>query len=599
MTGRRRMSRVLPASETARSSESSGEQGDVRFPTRPGSKSLPFRLGEIEMGDDIKTVFRYAIEHHPMPIAHGTQRRYWSCIKSFAKFAKQEKLGNVRSLDTACVERYRRWLEEQRNEKTGKPWSEWYRGKQLIELRELIRTVKSGKPELLPSELVFPTNCYPEGAPKREKPRRHLTRGQLTSLIWACQRDIQENTRRFEKGRRILAGKECEVFPGMRDILLSAETLAQTERVTKRGLKAKGFNGWDLERLGTSDRLRSHLAATALTLAPIAILLMIQLAGNVDAIRRLRVNCIRTDEMDERWAIIEWDKPRAGPAPAGTQRRFGDRTKRFGAPALIDTAMAMTAPRREHADKVDREHLFICEKTKERPRLLSDYDLANNAHRFVALARKQISEWNAEHPEKPREQITEFNLRDIRASVALEHYLASGGDIRKVQQVLNHRQGRTTSEYIEGATTKDKNVQILVEVQRQITRRAADADDEKDATSEHGEYSGRTSKVASPGFTHECRAPHGESGALCSHFQQCLDCPGLVIPKTAEHLARLLQAQETFRTAKERLHPQRWESLYARSYATLTQRILPKFPAEMVPEARQLMDTIPPLPDLE
>ena len=72
-----------------------------------------------------------------------------------------------------------------------------------------------------------------------------------------------------------------------------------------------------------------------------------------------------------------------------------------------------------------------------------------------------------------------------------------------------------------------------------------------------------------------------------------------MILKNPDHLARLLQAQETFRTAKEKLHPQRWEALYAKSYETLTRRILPEFPAAMMEEAHTLMKALPPLPDLE
>ena len=106
-------------------------------------------------------------------------------------------------------------------------------------------------------------------------------------------------------------------------------------------------------------------------------------------------------------------------------------------------------------------------------------------------------------------------------------------------------------------------------------------------------------RPATAAFTHECRAPSDERGALCSHFQQCLDCPGLVIPKTPDHLARILQAEQRFREAKERLHPQRWGSLYAQNYATLTQKILSEFPAAMMEEGRRRMKALPPLPELE
>ena len=94
---------------------------------------------------------------------------------------------------------------------------------------------------------------------------------------------------------------------------------------------------------------------------------------------------------------------------------------------------------------------------------------------FFEAAQRRISEWNERHPEKSRDQIPAFVLREIRGSVALEHYLASGGDIRRAQQALNHRQSQTTTGYIEGPATKDKNAQILAEVQRQIVQLATHA----------------------------------------------------------------------------------------------------------------------------
>ena len=477
-----------------------------------------------------------------------------------------------------------------------------YRGKKLIGFKELVRTVKAGKPELLPSEILFPRNCYPGGTPLPTSRRQHLTRGELKSLMWACQQDIRENERRFDRGRKILAGEERETFQGMRHALLTAERLMQTCVATKQRLMAEGVSDRLVRRLGHSEGLRSHLAATPRTLAPLLISIMTQLAGNVEAIRKLGVNCMRTDEMDERWARIEWEKPRAGPAPRHTQRKFRDRRQRYGAPALIATVRAMTEPLRELVNTDEKDKLFICDVatgSKAGYGPLTYTALRRAAAQFLEDARRRISEWNERHPGEPKEQIPQFDLREIRGSVAVEHYLASGGDIRRAQQALNHRQSKTTAPYVKGPVTNDKNAQILAEVQRQIVQLATRADGKVQATPGTGQPHRGTPQVATAAFTHECRAPNRESGELCSHYQQCLDCPGLVIPKTAEHLARLLQAKETFRTAKERLHPRRWDWLYARSYAALTRGILPEFPAAMMEEARQLMKTLPPLPDLE
>lgn len=603
MTRRRRMPRGLTVTRVKESAEGAPANDLVTFPAKEDTERRAFDLGKLALSEDIKDVFRYAIEHHPTPIARPTQEKYWYSITTFDRFAQEEDVRNVEDFDTECVGRYRHWLDRQADARTGKPWNEATRGKNMIVLRVLVRTVKAYNPALLPREIIFPTYCYPGGTPPASRRRQHLTGGELKSLIWACQQEIRENKRRFDKGRKILAGKEKETFQGMRHALLTAEMLIQTGVATRRQLVAEGVADRLIGRLGGIEGLQSYLAATPRTLAPLLVSIMTQLAGNVEAIRRLQVDCMRIDEMDERWALIEWEKPRAGPAPEGTQRRFCDRTTRYGAPALIGMVRELTEPLRQLANPDEREKLFICAKRSKANAHYGSltYELLKRGTKeFLDDARRRIRDWNEGHPgRKPREEIPQFELRDIRGSVGLEEYLASGGDIRRVQRVLNHSQISTTTGYIEGPATKDKDAQILAEIQRQMVQLATRADDETLATPGNGQNDRGEPQAATAAFTHECRAPNRESGELCSHFQQCLDCPGLVIPKTVGNLARLLQVEETFRTAKERLHPRRWKRLYSKTYTLLTRRILPEFPAAMMEEARRLMKTLPPLPDLE
>ena len=602
MTTRRRMARQLDTGVVQKArGEAPGGNG-ITFPTSEGERPRTLKLDELKLSEDVKAAFAYAIVEHPNEVGFETQQAYWYGIRTFAKFAEEDDLKNAEGLDTECVNRYRRWLAKQVKERTGGRWSNGTQGRKLLVLRELVRTVKRGKPELLPSEIIFPTYCYPEGAPKAVKPKRHLTQRQLKSLMWLCQQEIREHKRRFDRGRRILAGKEKESHPDIRHALLAAEEARNARVPIQKHLWAKKVKEKAVRELGNVDGLRAHLGATPRTMTPFVISLLVQLAGNVEPIRNLELNCVRIDEIDERWAIIEWEKARAGPAPSRLQRRFADRTKPYGAAKLIEMVREMTEPHRKLARPGDAEKLFVCEQNNHHDRdysALSYTALKGNAKRCLKEGRRRIERWNEDNPHRPKEQIPEFDLRDIRGSVAVQHYLESGGDIRRAQQALSHSTPKSTASYIESAAARDKNAQIITEVQKQIVdlaRPPAGKALPNPYTGESGEDAPDTATAA---FTHECRAPRSESGRLCSHFQQCLDCPGLVIPKTAEHLARLLQAEETFRSAKERLHPKRWEWLYARSYATLTRRILPEFPHDMMGGAHELKERLPPLPDLE
>ena len=91
----------------------------------------------------------------------------------------------------------------------------------------------------------------------------------------------------------------------------------------------------------------------------------------------------------------------------------------------------------------------------------------------------------------------------------------------------------------------------------------------------------------------------GPGERLCPHFQKCLDCPFLLIPRDKEHLALLLQAKEAFESARERLPRERWEFFYASSYQTLISGILPLMPKVLESEVREMIAALPPLPELE
>ena len=219
--------------------------------------------------------------------------------------------------------------------------------------------------------------------------------------------------------------------------------------------------------------------------------------------------------------------------------------------------------------------------------------------RFLARASARIEKWNREHPNRQRATLPAFQLRDLRASNATEHYVRSHGDIRVAQQVLNHRFAQTTQVYIEGARARDVNVRIITGTQSELVDHISSYH-KRISESQDGE---RRHDGASASFGNDCRSPTLPTiqGAprLCPHFQQCLDCPGLVIPQDAKHLAMVLRAKRAFESARKRLHPERWEAFYAVSYRRLVKDIQPEFPKSLEPEAKTILASLPPLPELE
>ena len=395
------MQRALPDSVPT-SRDKKPVPGDlVTFPSIPDTKNHTFNLGKVHLPEDIKDVFRFAIEHHPTRITHATQVTYWYGITTFARFADEDGLQSASDFTTAAIDRYQQWLATQVNNRTGAPWSNRNRGRCIMALRQLIHTVKTWKPELLRAQIVFPTYCYPDGTPQPRTAKRQLTRDELKSLLWTCQQDIRENNKRFQHGRQVLAGTTDETIPGMRHALQTAEALTQTGVATNDRLLTEGISQTLIHKLGYAEGVRSHLAATSRTLAPIFVALIVQLAGNVEPIRKFKVDCVRDHEINPERVVIEWHKPRAGRAGRGTQRHFAHRLKRYGAPQLIAMVLTMTEPVRALVEANDRDKLFLCERIGMPTtdyRLISYNILQRGVRQFLSDARARINEWNKTHP---------------------------------------------------------------------------------------------------------------------------------------------------------------------------------------------------------
>ena len=93
-------------------------------------------------------------------------------------------------------------------------------------------------------------------------------------------------------------------------------------------------------------------------------------------------------------------------------------------------------------------------------------------------------------------------------------------------------------------------------------------------------------------------APGTRPGELCTSFLGCFTCPNAIITSDAASLARLSQAREHLRGATARIHPARWELIYAPLLRILEEDILTRFSGSELASAARLAGTLPPLPEL-
>lgn len=588
----RRMDRRLPP--TCTPAVNASDDLIVVFPHRPGTKARRYDFNTLGLPPDLALLLAHGARNHPVPLAHDSHQSLWHSIRAFAAFMRNDNyVKSVDDFNTEMVGRYKEWLDHQKGSRSGALWSQSTRAKRLVDLRTLVGTIKVSSPELLSSQIVFPAFCYE----KREKPSeaRRLNEAELKSILWCCQQEIREIRHRFEIGQRILFDGSNNDNSALCNALKALQELNETGFPTEEAMIERGFPLYKVNRFGLSY-LRSHLSLTAETAAPFFVSLLVQLAGNVEPVLNITRNCAMPDPVDERLVVIEWKKPRAGPAPGSTQRRFFEANKPFSPPRLVSDLLALSEPLVARMPPLDRERLFVCWRPKSASFGAISYGhMAYQTKKFIARAHARIEAWNHEHPDRPRAMIPAFELRDLRSSAATQNYLATKGDIRRTRKVLNHKSASTTQPYINDPLARDLNHKILASLQRQMIHNLL-----KRHTPQESPHHQDVPPSAS--FGHECQNPTLPSmdrpAELCPHFQQCRDCPGLVVFLTAENMAWLLKFEEAFESGRERLHPDRWKFFYADTYHWLRE-LLSLFPEQLKPEALSIVPTLPPVAELE
>ena len=152
---------------------------------------------------------------------------------------------------------------------------------------------------------------------------------------------------------------------------------------------------------------------------------------------------------------VEWLKLRSGRADVSLQRRFFDTRKKHSPPNLIDLVIKITAPLVPQAHPRWRDFLFLIPNdSNQRIERMSTKVLDRAIKSFRSRANQRIAQWNAEHPDRPKDFIPQFTPRQLRPSAASIHYLETGGDIRHTQRILNHKHATTTIPYIETRASK-------------------------------------------------------------------------------------------------------------------------------------------------
>lgn len=548
-----------------------------------------FELAQLNLPAELVLPYAEAFRGHYAASSPATRHACWNALKFFARFLADGGGGRAPAdLTTELFGRYILWLDGLPS-RTGKPCAPSLRHNRYQPVKLLTEWIAKQRPDLLPIRPSFPFNPFPgRHAPKEG---RRLSGPQLKAILRSCYEEIDENWALFEEGQRLLAAPGKTDDPDSFDAMLREfHRLGHGVMPSRRTLPDR--IGRRLHLHGGHDRFERHLHATADCLAPFFIAIAIQTAGNAEALRLIDRDCIEPHPLIDHRTMIDWQKGRAGHLVKRAQRRSFDRRRRYAVPNLIDKLLKTTAPLAARAPASEKDRLFLMHRPGRDVSVIQRTTLEGAMARFTERANRRIDAWNAEHPDQLRTVLPRFHTRMFRGSVAIEHYRASGGDVRAAQTVLNHCSSERTDRYIRGDQSRALQHETIARLQAMMVAWIVEPRGECEQCSP-------ASALAAESFGHRCTNPMAGGEKLCPHFGGCLSCPGLVVPIDAMHLARILLAKEQLEKARMRLDPQRWTLIYKPSHDLLVENILSDFPAELHDEARALMGSLPALPALE
>ncbi|MDX8535942.1 hypothetical protein RFM41_33795 [Mesorhizobium sp. VK25A] len=565
-----------------------------------GNVEQTFDIAELAgVPADLAAILLRAFHVHDLAGARKTRTARWHALKEIAEFLRDRRdVETARDLDDALLRRFAGWMAERHDRARG-PQS---LAGQVSLLRPLIERAAHDDPDVFGGPRTIPAYLFPNSH-KHRQPKRRLSSQDMKAILAACYREIDEAWETFQYGQAIAALPEPPpLIPrgiGKDRLIWLHHRAGRGIAPTVEQMRAHGLGKDTLLLYGRQRGFARHYHLITDTLVPFYIALAIQTAANPDPLRLIRRDCLVPHPLDEERMFIEWLKPKTGGRIKRMQRRSFDRRRSRSAPRLVEMLLKMTAPLLPHVGEQDRDRLFLIRRMgSSRARghrhlagVIRWETLALAICRFIVRSNERIEAWNAAHPERPRRLLPDFSAGLFRGSVATAHYEASEGDILAPKAVLNHVSVATTSAYIEGAAAQRIERETIARLQELML---AWVIPRPVAPSGAGER-----QTASVLFGNDCLAPVSGAGGLCPKLGGCLACPGLVVPLDAEHLARILQARAHLEEARDRIDPQRWALFYASSLRALTHDLLPDFPDELLPKARRIAATLPPLPDLE
>jgi integrase len=317
-------------------------------------------------------------------------------------------------------------------------------------------------------------------------------------------------------------------------------------------------------------------------LIPFMILIAAYTAINAFSLYELKRDCLEPHPIDDRSVYVRWKKARSS---TGIQKQLHlKRTSRTI--EIIQFLLDYTRPLLERATPSQQQFLFLYQFSPHlNPRIV----------RVVAM-----QHWNTHLKSLSdfceRNSLPRFSFGQIRPSAATHNHLKNGGNLRKTQLLLGHKDIATTSIYLDKQILTpfyDRSMRTAQEAMiNRITVIAKPADEAISELPASVSRSQRKSILKGEFSTGFCRCidplnspqPSQRKGQTCTLFLACLTCPNSLY--FLEDLPRVIALADHLRSLKQTMTKDIWNQLYGEHVRVLDDEIIGAFSEEEIANAK-------------
>ena len=404
---------------------------------------------------------------------------------------------------------------------------------------------------------------------------RKLKRGTAANIFTICCCFLRRSRRLYSKEFNALFSTPRNLFAGAKRARTELRALLLTDF---RRILAAAQN--DIRHLRETHKPGS-VPTSPQHLIPFMVIIAARTGINPGALYTLKRDCLTPHEFDENLFYFTWDKPRAGKPQRQLHR--ADRRNEMGVVELIQFLRQFTQPLASAAGPPECTRLFLY--VSESPRCVR--------HRILSPGTGGLWVWWHFPKFIERHRLPRFTLVNIRPTAATQLYLETGGNLRRVQQFLQHADLRTTVGYLVNSITEPFNARAIRKAQERMIGRVTVVPEKRvQAVKRLNLPNVGAQKIVAGRFDTgcgTCRDPYDspqpgeEKGRPCTSFHACFSCPnGLWF---LEDLPQVIATRDRLVSLKTEMRVEDWETVYGTTVRIIEEQIIAAFRPEQIKAA--------------